>query len=186
VSVAEADGFGALSLRSVARRLGVGPMTLYTYVDSSDELAGLVIDHLVADAIHGSQWPRQWQAVLRLFAKRLHALVLAHPAMVEAYGRGIVRSDLARRVADDVKGRLVADGLTPEAAGAAYLGVHSLVLGHALIVSGFQVADVSTDPEGQARRDAELSVPLDLLVDELLAGVASTSSSGSTARREQS
>jgi AcrR family transcriptional regulator len=43
LAVVETQGFAALSLRSVARHLGVGPMTLYTYVDSSDELAALVV-----------------------------------------------------------------------------------------------------------------------------------------------
>jgi AcrR family transcriptional regulator len=174
VSVAESEGFGALSLRSVARHLGVGPMTLYTYVDSSDQLAALVVDELVAEAIRGLRWPKSWRGVLRLFAKKFDALVEKHPAMVDAYGRGLVRSELARRVEQDVESRLIADGLTAAQARCAYLGVHALVLGHAVLRSGFAIADAQA-AEGsrrtsRPRRDASLQ----LLVDQLLEGVIST------------
>src|SRR4051812_11676762 len=75
LAVVESQGFGALSLRSVARQLQVGPMTLYTYVDGSDDLAGLVVDRLIEDAVQGLRWPRSARGVLRLFAKELDALV---------------------------------------------------------------------------------------------------------------
>src|SRR5687768_14402655 len=58
LAVVEADGFSALSLRSVARQLGVGAMTLYTYVDGSEELAGLVVDRLIGDMARGLRWPK--------------------------------------------------------------------------------------------------------------------------------
>ena len=138
VVVVEADGFGALSLRSVARQLEVGPMTLYTYVDSSDELAALVVDRLVEEAVRGVRWPRTWRGVLRLLAKKLDALVTEHPAMVEAFGRGIVQSRGETNVGQEVVSRVMADGLTQEQAVEGYFGVHALVLGAAVIRSGGQ------------------------------------------------
>lgn len=156
LAVVEANGFGALSLRSVARHLGAGPMTLYTYVDSSEELAALVVERLVEQAVRELRWPRSWRGVLRLFAKELDALVMTHPAMVEAYQRGMVRSGQAQEVAKDVHERLVADGLSPEQARDAYIAVHAVVLGYALMRSGHEPATAN--------------VPLTRIVDALLDG----------------
>jgi AcrR family transcriptional regulator len=154
VAVVEADGFSALSLRSVARRLEVGPMTLYTYVDSSEELAALVVDRLVGEVVEGLRLPRTWRAVLRLLAKKLDALVTEHPAMVEAFGRGMVGGRSSNNVGHQVVERLVADGLTTRQAAEAYLGVHALVLGCAVLRAGAQ------------------EVPLDRFIETLLDGVA--------------
>lgn len=150
----EAEGFGALSLRSVARELGAGPMTLYTYIDGSEELAALVVDRLVGEAVQGLQLPRTWRAVLRLLARKLDALVTEHPAMVEAFGRGMVGGRSSSNVGSRVVERLVADGLTARQAGEAYLAVHALVLGCAVLRGGAQ------------------EVPLDAFVETLLDGVA--------------
>ena len=155
VAVVEADGFGALSLRSVARHLDVGPMTLYTYVDGSDELAALVVDRLVEEAVRGVRWPRTWRGILRLLAKRLDGLVTEHPAMVEAFGRGIVQSRGETNVGHEVVRRVMADGLTQEQAVEGYFGVHALVLGAAVIRRGGQ------------------ELPVTDLVDRLLEGLVS-------------
>ena len=133
LAIVETEGFGALSLRSVARHLGAGPMTLYTYVDSSEELAALVIDRLIEEVSKGRRWPRTWRGALQTFAKMLDDLVSSHPAMVDAYGRGIVRSPAARRVANEMLERLATGGLSAAKARDAYIGVHAIVLGYAVI-----------------------------------------------------
>ena len=144
LAVVETEGFGALSLRSVARELGVGPMTLYTYVDGSDELAALVVERLVGDAVRTLRWPRSARGVLRMFGKELDGLLVAHPAMVEAYQRGIVRKGVADQVIADVRERLTADGLSPARAREAYVAVHALVLGFALFRNGSEPESVSS------------------------------------------
>ena len=154
MAVVEADGFSALSLRSVARQLEVGPMTLYTYVDGSEELAALVVDRLVGEAVQGLRLPRSWRAVLRLLAKKLDALVTEHPAMVEAFGRGMVGGRASNNVGDRIVERLVADGLSTRQAAEAYIAVHALVLGCAVLRAGGQ------------------QIPLDAFVETLLDGVA--------------
>jgi hypothetical protein len=68
-----------------------------------------------------------------VLATELDALVTAHPAMVEAYERGMVRSGRAGQVAEDVQQRLVSGGLTEQQAREAYVAVHALVLGFALV-----------------------------------------------------
>lgn len=136
-------------------------MTLYTYVDSSDELAGLVVERLIEEKVRGLRWPRSWRGVLRLFAKELDALVVTHPAMVEAYERGLVRSGRAEQVAADVLDRLMADGLSQQQARDAYVAVHAVVLGYALMRSGREPGS-----------DGLTTIPLSRIVDKVLEGVA--------------
>ena len=176
VAVVESNGFDALSLRSVARHLGVGPMTLYTYVDGSEELAALVVERLVEEAVSDLSWPRSWREVLQLFAQELDALVVRHPAMVEAYKRGMTRSGRAHLVAKDVLDRLMADGLSPEQARDAYVAVHAVVLGYSLMRSGREqhaVAAASRDSSRGMDDVVDLtSLPLSHLVNKVLDGVA--------------
>ena len=47
--IADAHGLDALTMRQVARALGIATMSLYTYVPTRDHLAQLVIDHLAGE-----------------------------------------------------------------------------------------------------------------------------------------
>ena len=51
VSVADADGLAQLSMRKVATRLGVGAMSLYTYVPGRDELLELMVNLVHAELV---------------------------------------------------------------------------------------------------------------------------------------
>ncbi|MCA1656013.1 MAG: TetR/AcrR family transcriptional regulator, partial [Pseudonocardiaceae bacterium] len=47
IEIADADGLAALSMRRVAERLGVGTMSLYTYVPAKAELVDVMYDRAV-------------------------------------------------------------------------------------------------------------------------------------------
>lgn len=49
VRVADVNGVDALSMRQLAAELGVGAMSLYTYVASKAELVELMVDHVFGD-----------------------------------------------------------------------------------------------------------------------------------------
>ncbi len=51
VAIADADGLEALSIRKVAGRLGIGAMSVYTYVPGRSELIELMIDRVYGE--HG-------------------------------------------------------------------------------------------------------------------------------------
>ena len=50
VALADTEGIAALSMRRVAERLGLGSMSLYTYVPGRNELVGLMIDDVMGEA----------------------------------------------------------------------------------------------------------------------------------------
>jgi AcrR family transcriptional regulator len=84
VELADADGLEALSMRRLARELGVGTMTLYRYVPDKSVLLDLMLDQVSAPV--PDQRPRQgapWREVLEAEARQGRALYLRHPWLLQ-------------------------------------------------------------------------------------------------------
>ena len=86
-AVLREDGIEALSLRAVARRLGVAPNTMYSHVASKDDLLDLALD----DVLGGVALPAEedlrrdpWGAV-RAIMLGSYDVLLAHRGLVPAY-----------------------------------------------------------------------------------------------------
>lgn len=77
--LARDEGIEAVSLRNIGRALDVGPMRLYGYIESKEELLDLVVDALYADLLEGGPLPGPWRAALTEIARRLRAVAHAHP-----------------------------------------------------------------------------------------------------------
>jgi AcrR family transcriptional regulator len=88
LEIADSEGVEALSMRSVAERLGVGAMSLYTYVPGKTELIDLMLDtvygELYASVEEPSRQEGDWRAALRFIAQRNWDLYLAHPWMLQS------------------------------------------------------------------------------------------------------
>ena len=69
-TLADAEGLAALSMRRVAERLGVGAMSLYTYVPGKAELLDLMLDTVGEPTTAGRTRPGGWRAALELRARR--------------------------------------------------------------------------------------------------------------------
>ncbi|OLT27967.1 TetR family transcriptional regulator [Nocardiopsis sp. CNR-923] len=80
--MADADGIGALSMRRVAERLGVGTMSLYTYVPGKGELVDLMLDAAYA-GLYRDGLPEPWREALRAVAHANRRLYLDHPWMLQ-------------------------------------------------------------------------------------------------------
>jgi AcrR family transcriptional regulator len=83
IALADADGIGALSMRSIAERLGAGTMSLYTHVPSKPVLIELMIDtisgQVYADPGEPAGQPGGWRGALTFIARRNWDIFLAHP-----------------------------------------------------------------------------------------------------------
>ena len=100
-AVLRQDGVQALSLRAVARRLGVAPNTLYSHVAGKDDLLDLVLDDVLGGvAVPAEEEVRRdpWGAV-RAIMLDSYDVLLAHPGLVPAYlDRQGARGVQARRL----------------------------------------------------------------------------------------
>jgi AcrR family transcriptional regulator len=86
--MADDDGLATLSIRGLAASLEVGPMTIYSYVRSKDELldaiAMSVLGALKDDEPIGETWQQRLESAMR----SLYALLRAHPGVAEHVSSG--------------------------------------------------------------------------------------------------
>lgn len=52
IALADDEGLDTFSMRKVAERLGIGVMSIYTYVPGRDELVGLMVDQVTGERPH--------------------------------------------------------------------------------------------------------------------------------------
>lgn len=82
IELADAEGLDALSMRRVAERLGVGTMSLYTYVPGKSELLDLMLDTVYgekADPAGSAEASPDLRARLEAMARDQWALHERHP-----------------------------------------------------------------------------------------------------------
>ncbi|EID16578.1 TetR/AcrR family transcriptional regulator [Mycolicibacterium phlei] len=80
LEVVDTDGLTALSMRTVARRLGIGTMSLYRYVADRDELEAMVVD-LVLDKIDLRMPGGSARHRISVLADRVRDATARHPAV---------------------------------------------------------------------------------------------------------
>jgi AcrR family transcriptional regulator len=85
IALADADGLAAVSLRKVGAALDAGPMRLYGYVSTKQELLDLMVDEVYAE-IAPPRPGGDWRAALRELAGQLRAAALRHEWFVELLG----------------------------------------------------------------------------------------------------
>jgi len=79
VALADEDGLAAVTMRQLADRLGLGPMSLYTYVPGRGELVDLMLDDAYARMPRHQTDVQPWQQRVRTVADDNHALHARHP-----------------------------------------------------------------------------------------------------------
>jgi AcrR family transcriptional regulator len=74
LEIADNEGFDAVSMRNVARALGVGTMSLYHYIRTKDDLLALMDDRLLAEiVVPDDELPDDWREALATIARRSRA-----------------------------------------------------------------------------------------------------------------
>lgn len=79
IEVADAEGIAALSMRRVAEKLGVGTMSLYTYVPGKAELIDVMLDTVLTETARPESVEGGWRPWLELIARENRDLTLRHP-----------------------------------------------------------------------------------------------------------
>jgi AcrR family transcriptional regulator len=80
VEIADAEGLDALSMRSVATKLGVGTMSLYRYVPGKAELLDLMLDHVIDMPDEPPDTSQLgWREIMETDARGYWQLCMDHP-----------------------------------------------------------------------------------------------------------
>lgn len=165
IDVADGDGLGALSMRRIAERLGVGTMSLYTYVPGKGELIDLMVDSVVGERVVGERVPAGspstgeveaapapapappssgWRASLERLAREGLASYERHPWLLQLAWN---RPPLGPNVLDDEEATLAAlsgSGLEPRELVAAATLVSNYTQGAARAVVDAALAEKRT------------------------------------------
>ncbi|MQA01187.1 MAG: TetR family transcriptional regulator [Streptosporangiales bacterium] len=83
VDLADREGLGALSMRKIATEVGVGTMSLYTYLPGKAELLDLMLDAVYAETAKPDDPAAGWRARLEQVARENWALYRRHPWMLQ-------------------------------------------------------------------------------------------------------
>lgn len=85
VALADEGGLAAVSVRKVAARLDAGPMRLYGYISTKDELFDLMVDAVSAEILPEER-PGDWREALHGLAHRTRRAALRHPWLADLLG----------------------------------------------------------------------------------------------------
>lgn len=115
LAVLDREGLAGLSMRAVAKELGMSTMGLYRYVDDREELEGLVVERVLGAVDTTPPDPgAPWDERLRTMVGRLRDTVGAHPAVLPLTLAHRHRSPSSLRWAETVLGILTEAGLDGE------------------------------------------------------------------------
>lgn len=87
IRIADAEGIEAVSIRRLAAELGARPMSLYTHIESKDELLGLMGDSVTREVLVEQPLPDDWREALTAIARKLYGTLVAHPWLPVVFGR---------------------------------------------------------------------------------------------------
>ncbi|MCL9793696.1 TetR/AcrR family transcriptional regulator C-terminal domain-containing protein [Frankia sp. AgKG'84/4] len=85
ITIADAEGITAVSIRRVAAALNARPMSLYSHFDRKDDLLALMSDQVAAEILVPEPMPADWRDRLRAIAHRTRDSALRHPWVLRAY-----------------------------------------------------------------------------------------------------
>ncbi|CAL9433728.1 TetR/AcrR family transcriptional regulator [Streptomyces sp. enrichment culture] len=85
VALADEGGLEAVSVRKVAARLNAGPMRLYGYIATKQELFDLMVDEVQAEILPAER-PADWREALRVLAHRTRQAALRHEWLADLLG----------------------------------------------------------------------------------------------------
>jgi AcrR family transcriptional regulator len=112
IDLADAEGLGAVSMRRVAERLGVGTMSLYTYVPGKGELLDVMLDTVYGETTQPEEGTGDWRGNLELIARENWALHLRHPWMLQVVTNRAVLGPNVIAKYDDELSAIAGVGLT--------------------------------------------------------------------------
>jgi AcrR family transcriptional regulator len=141
-----------LSMRALARELGISPMAMYRHVKNKDDLLDGLLDRLLAEMKLPAE-SDPWRDRLRFMATELRGLARRHPQLfVLLLQRPAVGSD-AVRTRDAVERALRDAGIDAEEAARLQRLLSTVVIGFALSEVSGRFAGLDTDREFAAAVD---------------------------------
>ena len=100
LALVDAEGFEALSMRRVAKDLGVYPQTLYWHIGNKAQLIALLFQRVLGHASISAPERAGWRIWLRNMAFEVRRALGAHPALAAAFASSIQVSSPSLRLSE--------------------------------------------------------------------------------------
>ncbi|GAA1975114.1 TetR/AcrR family transcriptional regulator [Amycolatopsis minnesotensis] len=147
LSIADTEGFAAVSMRRIASELGAGTMTLYYYVRTKDELIVLMDDAIMREVlIPADEFPAHWYDALTAVAERTWDVLMRHPWALRSLQNAPTGPNAMRHFEQSLAA-LAATRLAATAKFALLAVVDDYVHGNVLRAAEFRAAKTSTVDE---------------------------------------
>jgi AcrR family transcriptional regulator len=130
IDFADANGIEALSMRKLARELGVEAMTLYYYVANKNDLLEGMADLIAAEVDLPSD-DVDWREATRTRATSAHQVLVRHPWLSPVWMR-VTIGPARMRYMDSALGTYRRAGLSPASTELAFHAVENHIVGYAL------------------------------------------------------
>jgi AcrR family transcriptional regulator len=138
ISIADAEGIEALTMRRLAQELAVEAMSLYHYFPSKSDVLDWIVD-LVVSEFELPPPDVDWKAALRTTAISAHAILVRHPWAANLMLSGEIH-EARLRYMDAVLGCLRRGGFSADMTHHAYHALDSHILGFTLWQVGIATA----------------------------------------------
>lgn len=134
------EGVAALTMRRLGRELGVEAMSLYSYVESKEDLIDGVVEQVFRQMPLIAPGPGRWQDRLRRHVAAYRRVLLDHPNVVRLVGRRPLSTEGIAAFVDSALAELRSVGLD--------LATADRVLG---VIAGFTLGHVSEQVGDEVR-----------------------------------
>lgn len=136
IDLADTDGLDALSMRKLAKAVGVEAMSLYNHVANKDDLLDGIVDLVVAE-IYVPRAEGDWRAELRHRATSAHEVLLRHRWATGLLGSRVNVGPAMLRYVEATLACLITAGFTYEQADRAWNALDSHIYGFTLQAINF-------------------------------------------------
>jgi TetR/AcrR family transcriptional regulator, tetracycline repressor protein len=147
LTIIAGEGVAALTMRTLAARLGVVPGALYRHVRNKEQLQDLVLDGVLAEVDCQVDHSQPWTQQIKLLAHRLRAVLDDHPGVAGLLKLRDPLGPHSLALAEALLAPLQAAGFPDREAGLAFF----LLIDYTI---GFAVSTTRTSVNEQRLRDA--------------------------------
>jgi AcrR family transcriptional regulator len=131
------DGVDGLSMRRLARRLGVAPNALYSHVAGRDDLIDALLDDTLSEVRSPDPSRGDWRRGIETMMRRTYDVLLAHPDLVPLYvARRGARGPVAVALGEQMLAMLARGGIEGEEASEAMRTLIVHTIGFAAFATG--------------------------------------------------
>jgi AcrR family transcriptional regulator len=146
IEIADGEGLEAVSMRAVASRCGVAPMSLYRFVEDKDDLMLAMADTVYGSAAFERDATAPWRSQVESLTRDLWRLHRAHPWLgrTQPLTRPLPLPSILR-LGDRLLGALEPLGLPPKLR----MDVHVLLFSHVVgLAANFEAEDEAVSETG--------------------------------------